>query len=412
MYKEIVKCPKRQDCHFKLTPGTSNETSINLSNDVLHFINPDAQLGDTVPITFKLHKEDFIKALCFIVTKLPLYTTNSRNSSRIDYSNDFFESELMRINTFFQHDEEDYIVSLYYREDGRIYLKDLTYHHFNIRKFLIENKTSMHFIVCQGIDLRMQYSDNPTEDSHIVSESLAVRDNILKDFIYKTVYLLNKIDGLKALEPYVKELSENIQLAYEDHFKLTGMFIATTIKDIAARNKYGEKPRWFKTPFKLCDKTVYLSTQWYGTGKYALTYNDFTQLVERCYNGRFQCRKKDDGEFELWEISINTATSYPEESIRNLPICQETFRIYLDHFTQLGIKSKTSYLGILERDSIINMYNMRYSENIASLYDIENSKKLQNLITLKQFVEFDQKAHHQYSCALKYYIDFLRFRLK
>ena len=60
MYKEIVKCPKRQDCHFKLTPGSSNETSINISNEVLRFICPTAKPGSTIPITFRLYKEDFI----------------------------------------------------------------------------------------------------------------------------------------------------------------------------------------------------------------------------------------------------------------------------------------------------------------------------------------------------------------
>lgn len=271
----------------------------------------------------------------------------------------------------------------------------------------------MHFIVSQGIDLRMQYSDSPTEDNYIASESLAVRDNILKDFVYKTVYLLNKVDGLKALEPYVKELSENIQLADKSHFKLTGMFIATTLRDLATRNKYGEKLRWFETPYNLCDKTVYLSTQWYGAGEYALMYNDFAQLVERCYKGRFRCNKNEDGEFELWEISTNTTTNTttnsPEELIRNMPNRQDAFNSYLDHFTALGIRSKTNYSGILERDSIISMYNAAYSESISTIYHIANPKRLQRLITLKQFIEFDQKAHHQYSCALKYYIDFLCF---
>jgi hypothetical protein len=96
----------------------------------------------------------------------------------------------------------------------------------------------MHFIVGSNINLRMQYSDSPTEDNHIVTERLAVRDNILKDFIYKAVYLLNKFDGLKAIEPYVNEISENIQIICDNHFKLTGMFIATTLRDLAARNKY------------------------------------------------------------------------------------------------------------------------------------------------------------------------------
>ncbi len=407
MYKEIVKCPKRQDCHFKLTPGSSNETSINISNEVLRFICPTAKPGSTIPITFRLYKEDFIKALCFIVTRLPLFTTNSRNSCRVDYTNEFFYAELSRINSFFQNDVEDYIVSLYYREDGRIYLKDLTYHHFNIRKFLVEDKTSMHFIVGGSIDLRMQYSDCPTEDNHIVTERLAVRDNILKDFIYKAVYLLNKHDGLKAIEPYINEISENIQIVYDNHFKLTGMFIATTLRDLAARNKYGEKQRWFETPYTLCDKTVYLSTQWYGSGEYSLMFNDFSKMVEKCYGERFRCIKNDIGEFELWEISTTTATNTPEDNIRKASNTKDAFKAYLDYCTNLVIRSKKNYMSILERDSIIELASEILDKNLSSIYDIKSPTSLQKILESRKFIDFDNKGHGQYSSAIKHYIAFL-----
>lgn len=407
MYREIVKCPKRQDCHFKLTPGSSNETSINISNEVLRFICPNAKAGETTSITFRLYKEDFIKALCFIMTRLPLFTTNSRSSNRIDYSNDFFDTELSKINSFFQNDIEDYIVSLYHREDGRIYLKDLTYRHFNIRKFLVEDKTSMHFIVGGNIDLRMQYSDSPAEDNHIVSERLAVRDNILKDFIYKAVYLLNKADGLKAIEPYVKELTENIQITSENHFKLTGMFIATTLRDLAARNKYGEKPRWFETPFSLCDKVVYLSTQWYGSGEYALMYDDFAKMVEACYGDRFRCAKNDIGEFELWEVTTTVTNNTPEDNIQKAATPKEAFKAYLDYCTPLVIRSKKNYMAILERESIIALASEIIGENIVSIYDIKSSKSLQNIIESRKFIDFDNKGHGQYSSAIKHYIAYL-----
>ena len=407
MYREIVKCPKRQDCHFKLTPGSSNETSINISNEVLRFICPNAKAGETTSITFRLYKEDFIKALCFIVTRLPLFTTNSRSSSRIDYSNDFFDTELSKINSFFQNNIEDYIVSLYHREDGRIYLKDLTYRHFNIRKFLVEDKTSMHFIVGSNIDLRMQYSDSPTEDNHIVSERLAVRDNILKDFIYKAVYLLNKADGLNAIEPYVKELTENIQITSENHFKLTGMFIATTLRDLAARNKYGEKTRWFETPFSLCDKVVYLSTQWYGSGEYALMYDDFAKMIETCYGDRFRCTKNEIGEFELWEVATTVTNNTPEDNIRKATTPKEAFKAYLDYCTPLVIRSKKNYMAILERESIIDLASEIIGENIASIYEIKSPKSLQNIIESRKFIDFDNNAHGQYSSAIKHYIAYL-----
>lgn len=412
MYKEIIKCPKRQDCHYKLTPGSSNETSINISNEILRILCPTAKPGETIPITFRIYREDFIKALCFIVTRFPLFTTNCRKNCRVDYTNEFFDLELSRINAFFQNDIEEYIVSLYYREDGRIYLKDLTYHHFNIRKFFVEDKTSMHFIVGNHVDLRLQYGDNLAEDNYMVSERLAIRDNILKDFIYKAVYLLNKADGLSALEPYVKDISENIQIICDNYFKLTGMFIATTLRDLAARNKYGEKRRWFETPFCLCDKTVYLSTQWYGSGCYALMYDDFSKMIDKCYGGRFRCNKNNGGEFELWEISTNAISNTPKGNLHGLSNSYEAFKAYLDHQTNLSVRSKKNYLAILERDSIMEICNNILNVHVTSIYDILEHRQLQVLLKSKRFVEFDNKAHHQYSCAIKYYIDFLSFRNK
>lgn len=405
MYTEIVKCPKRMDCHYKLTPGSSNETSINLSMQVMRTICPSINQGETQTIKFRLHKEDFIKALCFIITKMPLYTTNSGGSNKIEYTTEFFESELNRINNFFTSDIEDYVVSLYYRTDGRIYLKDLTYRRFNIRRFLIEEKTSMHFIVGNKIDLRLQYTETPVEDNYFISERLAVRDNILKDYIYKTVYLFNKADGLKSIEPFINEISENIQIIKSDCFKLTGMFISTTLRDLASRNSYGEKPRWFETPFELKGKTVYLSTQWYGNGEYALMFSDFIKMVEVCYGDRFRCSKNEMGEFELWEIS-NNPPDVSEQLIKSSNI-EEAFKAYMDYRTSLGIRSKKNYMTILERGSISELCSRILGERIDSLYEVQDVKKLQMVMDNHEFKEFDLRAHSQYSSAIKHYITFL-----
>ena len=53
---EIIKYPKRQDCHYKLTAGSSNETSINLSYDILCLLFPQGIMkGETRSITFKVY---------------------------------------------------------------------------------------------------------------------------------------------------------------------------------------------------------------------------------------------------------------------------------------------------------------------------------------------------------------------
>lgn len=322
---EIIKYPKRQDCHYKLTPGSSNETSINLSYDIFYFLCPDGiSKGETRKITFKIYRDDYIKALCYITCHLPYYITRSSNSTQVTYNYDQFASELYSINSFFSGPVADYTVTLYYRNDGRIYLKDLAVNGFNIRKFLVEDKSMLTFSMEEKPVLRLSLSDSPVEEKQLElktadpsveetpatilqvfekTESLAVRDKVLKDFIYKVVLLINKSEGLTAFEPFVNETSKSIQLFKKGSFRLTGMFISTSYSDMVKRNRLGIKPRWFDTPFILKGKTVYLSNQWYGKGEYTLMYDDFKTLIETCFGNKYFFAQNELGEFEFWKRS-------------------------------------------------------------------------------------------------------------
>ena len=146
--EKIVKCPKRQDCHYKLTPGSSNETSINLSNEVFKVLRPEGTPTDVaVDVEFTIFKEDFVKALCYLMGKLPLYKTASGKSTEITYSNEFFGTQCDVINNFFgQSNTAIYHAKLLYREDGRIYLNDLNDNGFNVRRFLIEGNSVLVFL--------------------------------------------------------------------------------------------------------------------------------------------------------------------------------------------------------------------------------------------------------------------------
>lgn len=305
MTLEAVKISKKQDSFYKLEPSSSNETSINLTSEILQIICPNAEKGSIYPITFSLHKEDFIKAICFIITKLPLYTSRTE----VNFDTQFFENELKYLNAFFTEEIVDYTVSLYYREDGRIYLRDLKFHNFNIRRFIIEGKTRLRFICGVNKELRLEFADFSSGNYPFLEqpldtyEKLAVQDKTLKDFVYKVVYLLSETDNLKSIEPYANFTSENIQIIKKGCFHLTGMFIATTPGNLAARNRYGEKIRWFDKAFSLCGETVYLSTQWYGNGHYTLMYDDFAKLVENCYGKKYSCHRTMNNEFELYEKS-------------------------------------------------------------------------------------------------------------
>lgn len=325
---QIIKHPKRQDCHYKLTPGSSNETSINLSYDIFYFLCPDGlSKGETRQVTFKLFRDDYIKALCYITCHLPYYITRSSSSTQVNFSYDLFASELYSINSFFNGPVADYTVTLYYRNDGRIYLKDLGANGFNIRKFLVEDRSELIFAMEEKPVLRLTLSDTQVEKQQEIlreagpaynekeksilnviekTDSLAVRDKVLKDFIYKVVLLIKKSEGLNAFEPFVKEKSSSIQLYKEGDFRLTGMFLSTSYSDMVKRNRLGIKPRWFDTPFEIKGKTVYLSNQWYGNGDYSLMYDDFKRLIMTCFREKYYFAKSESGEFELWKKASYT----------------------------------------------------------------------------------------------------------
>ena len=318
---EVIKYPKRLDCQYKLTKGSSNESSINLSSDIFEFLLPEGiKKGECHSITFKVYRDDYIKALCYIVNHLPLYETRSTGANQIDFSYDFFASELYSITNFFSGPVANYTATLLFREDGRIYLKDLNNNGFNIRRFLVEDRTAMYFSHEEKPVIRLFLSDNPIEQKtletpegtiitkntepgdHPIEERLAVRDKVLKDFIYKVVLLVNEEDKLASFLPFLKEArSRNIQLYKDGSFRLTGMFISTNLGDIHVRNKHGFKPRWFETPFEIDGREMYLSTQWYGNGEYSLMYQDFQNLILTCYGNNYRFAYDDNDGFQLWK---------------------------------------------------------------------------------------------------------------
>lgn len=144
---EKIKYVHRQDSGFKLSAGNSGETSLNLSNEIFDLITKGSmRLGEESNVTFKLYKEDCIKAVCFIILKLPLYQSSSNASTRVVDNLIVFQNLIGKINYFFGENEiVDYTVNLYYRTDGRIYLNRLKVDGFSIRDVLVENNSALLF---------------------------------------------------------------------------------------------------------------------------------------------------------------------------------------------------------------------------------------------------------------------------
>ena len=184
----LIKYPQRQDCYFKLSAGNSGETSLNLSTEIALFLNDGKILskGDEIPVSFILYKEDFIKAICHIVEKLPLFKTSSTSSTKVEYSNSFFLDNMTSVSTFFGNSElASYNVTLSAVSAPRYYLKDLNNNGFNLRKFLTENNSILYFSKEEGTfvirlvsdEVKPEEAAQPTniEDSAYSSHLTALR---------------------------------------------------------------------------------------------------------------------------------------------------------------------------------------------------------------------------------------------
>ena len=306
----LIKYPQRQDCGLKLSAGNSGETSINLATEIAQFLNEGKtfQGGEEIPISFKLYKEDFIKATCHIIDKLPLYKTSSTNSSEIIYSYAFFKEYIDSINKFFgDSDTAEYDVVLSAISYPRFYLKNLrSTTGFNIRKFLLEKNSKIEFSKENDKFVLRLISKELTEEeidfnAIDVSSEVILSESVLAQFILKTITYISEHETLKAIECFSSN-GPNIKVSSESYkFSLTGMFLESDIDDISQRNT--PKIRWFEAPiFKLRDKDVFLSTQWNGSGNYQLTFDDFKRLIDTCYNNKYKVRINDSRVYELLTI--------------------------------------------------------------------------------------------------------------
>lgn len=173
-----IKFIKRQDSGFKLSYGNSGETSLNLSNEIFDFISQGSlSPGEERDVTFRIYKEDCIKAMSFVIMKLPLYKSSSNYSNKVDNYLDVFGELYSRTESFFGANKyAEYKVSLFYRPDGRIYLKGLRINGFSVRDYLVENYSALQFDDESGssiLDLRIlsdiedngEYEDEGALDS-------------------------------------------------------------------------------------------------------------------------------------------------------------------------------------------------------------------------------------------------------
>ncbi len=158
MNDRVVKYIRRQDSGWKQASGCSGETSINLSNEIFDYLTYGMiDYGEECGITFRIFREDYINALSFIQSQLPLYRSTSRTSEAIYLNAPIINQLQESIYSFFGDDDSaDYTVTIYCRKDGRIYLKGLKQKGFTIRDYLVEFGSAIIFeMTDDGFNLRV-----------------------------------------------------------------------------------------------------------------------------------------------------------------------------------------------------------------------------------------------------------------
>lgn len=316
----ITKRIHSQDAHYKLSPKNSGETSLNLSNEILQLIAPTLTKGSETPISFTLYRADYLKALGAIVNCSPIYITTSSSSTVVSSDPNVFIKDFQAVCSFFgPNEKKTYSVNLIYRNDGRIYLNALEdkSSKFNIRHFLLEERSVLEFYNDNNsvtIRLKLDSSEDDVSSQEDVAELIFSEKN-LTSFVLSVIQYINKIDGLDAIVPYASS-SSPIKVSKRSTFKLTGMFLESTLDDVKARNL--SHTRWFEDQFTLGGRNVFLSTQWNANGDYQLTLDDFIKMIQCCYGTNYLYKTGPNGEHQLYLVSKkanNDLKGYPLQQI-------------------------------------------------------------------------------------------------
>ena len=175
--EKIVKIVWSQDAFFKTEPKRSGETSINLSNEIFDFLGG----VENGYITFKIYKEDYIKALGALVLLLPLYKSSSKEATKVNFDSKLFEYYYAIIQNKFANNEfANYTIHLFKRDDGRIYLNELKENgtDFNIRMFFIQAHSIITFIKQNGVyEIRFKNSIEELSKNQDIEEEEPIQSN-------------------------------------------------------------------------------------------------------------------------------------------------------------------------------------------------------------------------------------------
>jgi hypothetical protein len=172
---EAEKRLARQDADYAINRGNNNETSIKITDEIRN-IFLDAIPEETMKknVTFFIHKEDFIKSACGIISSLPLY---DKHGDTVRFKIGLYEQLMSRINQFFGEEAiKPYTVELLYNKDRNSCLQGLN-QSFNIRAYMVESWSTIRFSQKKdGIHMELEFSkSNEPQKNDVVNKMMSIQ---------------------------------------------------------------------------------------------------------------------------------------------------------------------------------------------------------------------------------------------
>ena len=157
--QELTKIVARQDANFKLSPSSSNETSINLSNEISNLISDES--GE---VSFRIYKDDLVKAISTLCLIPKVYMKKDTEPSKLY---DILQDLSQHISVQFGESISTiYTINILKRDDGRAYFNNLKKPNgFNIRSFLVEQFSEITFRKNDDGSLEMRLNTLLPDDS-------------------------------------------------------------------------------------------------------------------------------------------------------------------------------------------------------------------------------------------------------
>ena len=327
-----IKVIHSQDAGLKTSPKNSGETSLNLSTEIMEYIvDTIPEKGKETLISFLLYKEDFLKGFAYIITNLPLYKSSSKYSTKVDFSESYFNELYSSIQEFFGEQKvKNYDVHILRRSDSRIYLNALRKGSFSIRDFLIEEISVLKFSKEHGKNvIRLDIVDNLSESvkDEITEnyDSGDIVDNASRQVIYYGAPGTGKSHKIKEqLEGVPKENifrttfhPDNDYSTFVGAYKPTrgkrplyGLFGKETVRlndgeDLSEDTiTYEFVPQAFLNAYMQAYRkpyeNVYLIIEEINRGNCAQIFGDLFQLLDRDENGASEYTIKADTDLKVF----------------------------------------------------------------------------------------------------------------